>query len=323
MDLSGVYPALTTPFAADGSVSIAGIKHNIERYNSTALTGYVAMGSTGESVLLVADEMGERAGGGEGSGGPGNAADRGHGCRIHRGNDRADQARRRAWLSGCSGKDAALLQAGLQTRRVDRALPPRGGCVADSSAAVFGAGVYGRDAGGAGNRGSGAASEHRRNQRQLGPRAARSAKPLLQCPADFQILVGSAPTVLASLTVGARGAILALASALPEMCVALYDLVRQRQLEKARELQNALLKASAAITSEAGIAGIKFVMDQRGYRGGIPRLPLVPPSEAVEAPHAGDAWRRSSQPPPGCSTLPRRLPFAADRRPRQGRCDAR
>src|SRR5256885_2526537 len=56
MDLSGVYPALTTPFAADGSVSVADIKHNISRYNSTGLAGYVAMGSTGESVLLSNEE---------------------------------------------------------------------------------------------------------------------------------------------------------------------------------------------------------------------------------------------------------------------------
>jgi dihydrodipicolinate synthase/N-acetylneuraminate lyase len=41
-----------------------------------------------------------------------------------------------------------------------------------------------------------------------------------------------------------------------------------------------VLKASAAIISEASIAGAKFVMDQRGYHGGIPRLPMVPPSEA-------------------------------------------
>jgi dihydrodipicolinate synthase/N-acetylneuraminate lyase len=28
-----------------------------------------------------------------------------------------------------------------------------------------------------------------------------------------------------------------------------------------------------------GIAGVKFVMDQRGYRGGQPRLPLLPLEE--------------------------------------------
>jgi 4-hydroxy-2-oxoglutarate aldolase len=52
MDLAGVYPALTTPFAADGSVSLGDMKYNIERYNSTGLAGYVVLGSTGESVLL-------------------------------------------------------------------------------------------------------------------------------------------------------------------------------------------------------------------------------------------------------------------------------
>ena len=52
MNLSGVYPALTTPFAADGSVSLGDLKYNIERYNATGLAGYVVLGSTGESVLL-------------------------------------------------------------------------------------------------------------------------------------------------------------------------------------------------------------------------------------------------------------------------------
>ena len=85
---------------------------------------------------------------------------------------------------------------------------------------------------------------------------------------------------MASLTVGARGGILALASALPELCVALFQAARSGPVEKARELQVTLLKAAGAIVGESGIAGIKYVMDQRGYRGGVPRLPLVPPSEA-------------------------------------------
>jgi 4-hydroxy-2-oxoglutarate aldolase len=95
-------------------------------------------------------------------------------------------------------------------------------------------------------------------------------------PPAFQVLVGSAPTVYPSLVVGARGAILALASALPEKCVALFELARQGHHEKARELQSVLVRASKRIVSEAGIAGLKHVMDQRGYRGGLPRLPLLP-----------------------------------------------
>src|ERR1700676_1508734 len=57
LDLAGVFPALTTPFAADGNVSLEGVKHNIGRYNQTALAGYVVLGSTGESVLLRSKEM--------------------------------------------------------------------------------------------------------------------------------------------------------------------------------------------------------------------------------------------------------------------------
>src|ERR1700674_3082002 len=53
MDLSGVFPALTTPFAADGTVSLADLKYNLHRYNGTDLAGYVVLGSTGESVLLA------------------------------------------------------------------------------------------------------------------------------------------------------------------------------------------------------------------------------------------------------------------------------
>ncbi len=95
-------------------------------------------------------------------------------------------------------------------------------------------------------------------------------------PREFQVLAGSAATIYPSLVLGARGGILALASALPEKCVALFDLVRKGHQEKARELQAVLARASKLIVSELGIAGVKFVMDQRCYRGGIPRLPLLP-----------------------------------------------
>jgi 4-hydroxy-2-oxoglutarate aldolase len=30
------------------------------------------------------------------------------------------------------------------------------------------------------------------------------------------------------------------------------------------------------IASELGLTGVKYAMDQRGYRGGLPRLPLLP-----------------------------------------------
>jgi 4-hydroxy-2-oxoglutarate aldolase len=95
-------------------------------------------------------------------------------------------------------------------------------------------------------------------------------------PPAFQVLVGSAASMYPSLAIGARGAILALACALPEKCVALFEMFRQGRHEEARELQAILARASKLIVSEPGIAGVKHAMDQRGYRGGLPRLPLLP-----------------------------------------------
>ena len=69
------------------------------------------------------------------------------------------------------------------------------------------------------------------------------------------------------------------APALPEKCVALFDLIRHGRTEEARALQDTLMKASRRIVSDTGIAGLKFAMDQRGYRGGLPRLPLLPVSD--------------------------------------------
>jgi 4-hydroxy-2-oxoglutarate aldolase len=52
IELSGIFAALTTPFDPEGAVSLTDLKHNIHRFNGTDLSGYVVLGSTGESVLL-------------------------------------------------------------------------------------------------------------------------------------------------------------------------------------------------------------------------------------------------------------------------------
>src|ERR1051326_2013923 len=56
VDVSGIFPALTTPFRDDGSVALDQFKADLARYNSTGLAGYVVLGSTGESVLLSVAE---------------------------------------------------------------------------------------------------------------------------------------------------------------------------------------------------------------------------------------------------------------------------
>src|SRR6202789_1116328 len=55
--LHGIFAPLTTPFSADGSVDYASIRSNVALYNKPRLAGYAWNGSTGESVLLLWEEV--------------------------------------------------------------------------------------------------------------------------------------------------------------------------------------------------------------------------------------------------------------------------
>lgn len=59
MLLQGIFPAVTTPFYADGAVYYKKIEHNIDRYSRTPIAGMVILGSTGEAVMLSDEERRE------------------------------------------------------------------------------------------------------------------------------------------------------------------------------------------------------------------------------------------------------------------------
>jgi 4-hydroxy-2-oxoglutarate aldolase len=275
MELSGIFAALTTPFAEDGSVSLAGLKHNIQRYNGTDMAGYVAIGSTGESVLLTRSEVEgvlttvkEAAGKGKkliaGTGAESTAET------IERTKGAAELGYQVALVKTPyyykpSYKPDVLI---AHYRRVADASPipvmlysvPQFTGVALEAPEVA------------------VLAQHPNiiGIKDSSGNVQRVAEMIAATPTAFQVLVGAAATIYPSLALGARGCILALACALPEKCVALFEMVRKGHHEKARELQTMLVTASKLMVSEGGIAGVKFAMDQRGYRGGDPRLPLVP-----------------------------------------------
>src|SRR5579863_7907256 len=56
MKLQGIFPPITTPFDHAGNIYVSKVQHNVEKWNRTKLSGYVVMGSTGESVMLTAEE---------------------------------------------------------------------------------------------------------------------------------------------------------------------------------------------------------------------------------------------------------------------------
>ena len=278
MNLSGVYPALTTPFDREGAVSLGDLKHNIRLYNDTDLAGYVVLGSTGESVLLSHAEKESILALIRDAAGKDKRLIAGTGAESTA--ETIEKTKRAAEI----GYDVALVKTpyyykpsykppvfARHYRSVADASPipvllysvPVFTGIALESADVIALADHPNIVG---------IKDSSGDVRRVGETIAGT-------PTEFQTLVGAASTVLSCLALGAAGAILALACALPEKCVALHQLFRQGQMEKARELQLKLVRASKVIVSEMGIAGVKYAMDLREYRGGSPRLPLLPLQE--------------------------------------------
>src|ERR1022692_392346 len=56
MLLHGIFPPITTPFYPDGNIYFKKLEANVERYSKTPVAGIVALGSTGEAILLSDQE---------------------------------------------------------------------------------------------------------------------------------------------------------------------------------------------------------------------------------------------------------------------------
>ena len=93
----------------------------------------------------------------------------------------------------------------------------------------------------------------------------------------FQLLTGTANTLMLSLLAGACGGILALANIAPQICIDIFDSVKNGRLEKARRLQLNVIRLNQLTTAVYGIGGLKYALDQIGMFGGKPRAPLTPP----------------------------------------------
>jgi 4-hydroxy-2-oxoglutarate aldolase len=275
MDLSGIFAALTTPFSPDGSVSLADLKHNIHRYNGTDLAGYVVLGSTGESVMLSGAEMDKILVAALEAVAKGKKLIAGTGAESTA--ETISRTKRAAEL----GYRIALVKTPYYYKSMYKpeVLIAHYRRVADESPIPLMLYSVPQFTGIALETAEVAALAQHPNVigiKDSSGNVQRLSEMIAAVPPSFQVLVGSASTIYPSLALGARGCILALACALPEKCVALFEMVRQGHHERAREFQSVLARASKAIVSELGIAGVKYVMDQRDYRGGEPRMPLRP-----------------------------------------------
>jgi 4-hydroxy-2-oxoglutarate aldolase len=278
MVIGGIFPALVTPFRSDESVALEAVKDNIRRYNSTALAGYVVLGSTGESVMLGRDEGDAVLAAVKEAAAPDKLLIAGTGA------ESTAETIARTKRAAALGYPVALVKTPYYYKPMYRAETylQHYRAVADASPIpilLYSVPIF-----------TGITLESPEvialasHPNIIGIKDSsgsiqRIGEIVAGAPKQFCVLTGGASVVYPALAVGGQGAILALAAALPEKCAELFTLFERDEHAQAQELQLLLVTASKRIVSEAGIPGVKYAMDLRGYQGGGSRRPLLPVPE--------------------------------------------
>jgi 4-hydroxy-2-oxoglutarate aldolase len=277
---AGIYTPIVTPFTAEGEVDDRAIATNVDRYLNSSLTGLVVLGSNGEAAQLEDDE-----------------ADR----VIAIVRERMPRERpmlvgtgresTRATIAAC--KRAAALGADAVMARTPSFYKPQMTSdafvrhyteVGDNSPApllLYNVTMY-----------TGVnllpdavekLSEHPNivGLKDSGNDMLQISDYLARAKPGFTVLAGAAPTLFNAATLGAHGAVLALAGLVPELCVQIFELVRAGRIEEARGLQQRLMPVARSIGPIYGVPGLKAALDLVGLRGGTPRPPLRPVAPAV------------------------------------------
>jgi 4-hydroxy-tetrahydrodipicolinate synthase len=105
--------------------------------------------------------------------------------------------------------------------------------------------------------------------------------------ADLLLLVGSRARVMTavdallypSFTLGAHGSIAAILTAVPQLCVQLWDAVQAGDHKAALALHEKLLPVWNAILDDNLPANVKHSLTLQGRQGGLPRAPMPPTSQ--------------------------------------------
>jgi 4-hydroxy-2-oxoglutarate aldolase len=278
--LEGIYVALTTPFAG-ARIAAAKLKENVRRLNATAVSGYLVLGSTGECVSLTDAESLEL---------------------VEAVLEAASPEKKvlvgtaREWTQGTIDFTAGLPARGIaavlvrppsyfKSKMTREALRAHYLAVADASR--YPVLVYNMP------QNTGISLEPRlvidlashpniAGLKESGGSLGFLADVIREVPEGFHYFLGSGHVVYPGLEMGACGAILAVANAVPEMCAELFRLFKAGRKDEARRLQLDLVPLNKALVEVYGIAGLKHAQDLRGYSGGPTRLPLLPVDESAK-----------------------------------------
>ncbi|HTY80618.1 MAG TPA: dihydrodipicolinate synthase family protein [Candidatus Bathyarchaeia archaeon] len=118
--------------------------------------------------------------------------------------------------------------------------------------------------------------------------------------ADLLLLAGSQARIMSavdallypSFALGAHGAIAAILTAAPKLCVGLWDAVQAGDHKHALALHEKLLPIWNAIAHDNLPANVKYCQELQGRAAGLPRAPM-PPTSAAQAPRIREALKNA------------------------------
>ena len=287
MRLDGISPPICTPFLLNGEFSPVHLRANIEKWNKTGVSGYVATGSSGEVVLLTREETLQVWEVVREAAAPGKLLIAGTGA------ESVEETIELTRLAAERGCDAALVRTPhyfkAQMNRPEAQLTYFRMVADAASVPIL---LYNVPQMTGLDLPVEVVVQLAQHPNILGIKESlgsveKVARMVDGTPEEFQVLVGSAATLYPSLSIGAVGGVLGLANAAPCASLGIYEAWKARDHEAARERQRAVARAAVAI-AKFGIPGFKHAMDLNGYYGGPCRLPLLPlrPTEKEEVEEA-------------------------------------
>ena len=279
LDLSGIYPPITTPFTDDErQVAYDRLESNLERWKAQPLNGVVMPGSNSEAVHLTRAERVQIwqvcAG-----------ALKGSGKRLIAGTgaestlETIDLTVQAAEL----GAEAALILPPYfyKPSLTPEVLVAHYRAVADASPIPLL--VYNVPAFTGIDFAPATLLTMAEHPRIIGVKDSSASvvkiASLLAARPDFQVFAGTGSALLPFLSIGAVGGIMALANFAAVPLRKLMEAFQAGRIAEARQIQLALAEINSAVTSRFGVSGLKYAMDKAGFYGGPPRRPLLPLKE--------------------------------------------
>lgn len=280
--LRGIFAPVATVFDAAGELDLDAFAENVAAYGATGLAGLVVLGSNGEFALLSGDEKVKLV-----------EAARRHlpaQKRIIAGTGCESLRETVALTARCAdaGADAALVVTPHYYKKDMNEAALEAFYIRLADASPIPVMLYNMP----GNTGVNlsapltlklATHPNIVGIKDSGGNIVQIAEVLAGAPEGFAVFAGSGSFLLATLALGGVGGTLAVANVVPDLCVRIQESYLQGDMATARRMQLALLPLNAAVTGRFGIGGMKAAMELVGYRGGMPRPPILPASPAVRS----------------------------------------